>query len=356
MFYESTSSKAFAFPVSSMPEFVNSSEVDSELRVGRALLSDYTVVECITADGSQYIDTDFVPAATDRLEMRARLSDISASSGLFCSRVDKKDRAFVALHVNASSGFRFDFNKTQTSSSLSAIVDEPFTVIVDGNVCKGYVNNNEYALAGGNDFTPSTRTYLFAMHANYKNVGSYAKGSVYYFKAVGADGTVKADMIPVVRSDNVSGLYDRVRRKFYPSSSSTPFTAGSKMGDGKLYGADDYYLAGAKIADNAKLKLVEGTVSDVVFEDGGAIDLSDFTESFSLDENKVEFADGATVKVCLGTRKVLPTIPVISWSVAPANLDKIRFEFPCDDGALVRGTEGEDGIYFRKYGLVISVK
>ena len=356
MFYESTSSKAFTFPVSSMPEFVNSSEEDSEFRVGRALLSDYTVVECITADGSQYIDTGFIPAATDRLEMRARLSDISAAAGLFCSRVDKKDRAFVALHVKASSGFRFDFNTTQTSSSLSAIVDEPFTVAVDGNVCKGYVNNSEYALAGGNNFTPSTRTYLFAMHLNHKDVGSYAKGSIYYFKAVGADGTVKVDMVPVVRSDNVPGLYDRVGRKFYPSSSSVPFTAGLKVGDGKLYGAADYYLAGVKIADNVKFKLIDGSVGGVILKNGAAIDLSEFTGSFCLDENEIAFADYATVNVCIGSRKILPTQPVISWSEAPSNLGIIKFKFPLAGGALISGKKESDGIYFRQNGLVISVK
>ena len=168
-------------------------------------------------------------------------------------------------------------------------------------------------------------------------------------------------MIPVVRSDGAVGLYDRVRGGFYPSSSAVPFTAGSVVGDGNInipsdYVPADFYLAGAKIADNAKLKLVEGTVSGVVMENNGAIDLSEFTEPFSLDENKVEFADGATVKVCLGSRKVLSTEPVISWSVAPSNLDRVRFEFPCEDGTSVKGWKEDDGVYFRKYGLVISIK
>ena len=78
--------------------------------------------------------------------------------------------------------------------------------------------------------------------------------------------------------------------------------------------------------------------------------------TWSIDENKVEFADGATVKVCLGSRKVLSTEPVISWSAAPANLDRVRFEFPCDDGTSAKGWKEDDGIYFRRYGLVISVK
>jgi len=354
VFYESTSSKAFTFTFPEMPKFVNSSEVDSELRVGRALLSEYTVVECITASEGQYVDTGFIPAATDRLEMRASLSDVSVSSGIFCSRVGLNDREFAVVHL--SDGFRFDFNNKHDAVSLCATENVPFTVALDGNACKGYVNDNEHSHTGKNIFIPSARIYLFAMHKNNGDASSTAKGSIYYFKAVGADGTVKVDMIPVVRSDNVPGLYDRVRRKFYPSASATPFTAGAVAGDGKLYGAADYYLAGAKIADNAKLKLVEGTVSGVVFEDGGAIDLSEFTGPFSLDGNKVAFADDATVEVCLGSRKVLPTEPVISWSEAPANLDRIRFEFPCDDGTSAKGWKEDDGIYFRRYGLVISVK
>ena len=360
VFYESTSSKAFAFPVSSMPMFVNSSEVDSELRVGRETLA-YTVVDCITATGSQYIDTGYTPAATDRLEMRASLSEL-AISGLFYTRYDSKDRAFGALYYvkDGNGSFRFDFSKSILVSTIKATVNEPFTIAFDGNARKGYVDADECQHDGGS-FTPKTRIYLFAMHTNHDSINYYAKGSIYYFKAVGADGTVKVDMIPVVRSDGAVGLYDRVRGGFYPSSSAAPFTAGSVVGDGNVnipsdYVPADFYLGGAKIADNAKLKLVEGTVSGVVFEDGGAIDLSEFTGPFSLDENKVEFADGATVKVCLGTRKVLSTEPVISWSEAPANLDRIRFEFPCDDGTSAKGWKEDDGIYFRRYGLVISVK
>ena len=353
-FYESTSDKAF--PTFAMPEFVNSSEDDSELRVGREVMSDYTVVDCIVGAGSQYIDTGYVPAATDRLEMRASLSDLSAAGGLFCSRVDKKDRAFVAVHMHTTDGFRFDFNNAQVASSLHPTVDEPFTVAFDGNERKGYVDGEECSHSAQNDFIPSARTYLFAMHLNHKNLGSYAKGSIYYFKAVGADGTVKVDMIPVVRSDSVPGLYDRARRKFYPSSSATAFTAGAVVGDGKLYGAADYYLGGAKIAGNAKLKLVAGTVSGVVMENNGALDLSEFTEPFSLDENEIVFADNATIKVCIGARKPSATVPVISWSESPSNLNGIRFEFPCDDGTLSRGWKEDDGIYFRRYGLKFSVR
>lgn len=337
------------FPTLATPKFTNTSETASELRVGQELVPGYTVVDCITSTGSQYIDTGFVPAATDRMELRASLSSLT-TSGLFCSRVGNKNKTFTALYT---SSFRFDFNTTQETSSYTATVDEPFTVAFDGNARKGYVNDDVHDHAADNNFTPSAHVYLFAMHSNNGDPEFRAQGSIYGFKVTGADGTLKLYMVPVVRSDNVPGLYDRVGRKFYPSSSSTAFTAGSTVGDGKLYVGSDCDLGGAEIAGNVTLEPAVGTISGATLANGVAIDLSGLSSPFSLEDNAILFADNATIGLLLGSRKTHSATPVIAWSVAPENLSSLVFR-RIDLGAECTAKKMSDGIYFIP-GMIIIV-
>lgn len=350
-FYESTSGTAFAAIVN--PKFVNGNASASELRVGRELVPGYTIVDCITATGSQYIDTGFVPAATDRMELRASLSELPATgsvSGLFCSRTGKGNNTFSVLYTTA---FRFDFNTQQRTSAYTTTVDVPFTVSFDGNTSNGYVNGNAYEHTADNTFTPSAHVYLFAMHVNNGTAASIAKGSIYGFKVTGADGTLKLYMVPVVRSDNVPGLYDRVGRKFYRSSSRTAFTAGSTVGDGKLYVGSDCDLGGAEIAGNVTLEPAVGTISGATLANGVAIDLSGLSSPFSLEDNAILFADNATIGLLLGSRKTHSATPVIAWSVAPENLSSLVFR-RIDIGAECTAKKMSDGIYFIP-GMIIIV-
>lgn len=373
-----TSGTSTALPGLATPKFSNTSATDSELRVGQKIIPGYTVVECITASDS-FIKTGFIPAATDRLEMKASLVDTAATYGLFCSRPNANVRLFNALYFNGTwggnpaHGIRFDFNTTQNRTLWMPTADVPFTIALDGNGKKAYIDGEEKATFGSNAFTPTNTVYLFALHNNDDSSSNHAKGSIYFFKAIGADGTLKVDMVPAVRdADSVAGLYDRVRRQFYPSATDIAFAAGATLGDGKLYADADCAFDATEIAGNitlvkngegafdgggttlaGTLKVNGGTVRGVTLQNGATLDLSDASAPFSLDDNAISFAGGATIYVDVGSRTVTKNTPVVSWTSAPSNIGGLKFR-------LVSGSEEssvivkDDGLYFAPAGLTLT--
>ena len=372
-----TSGTSAAFPGLATPKFSNTSATDSELRVGQKIIPGYTAVECITASDS-FIKTGFIPAATDRLEMKASLVDTANTYGLFCSRASANDRLFSALYFNGTwggnpaHGIRFDFNATQSRTLWMPEANEPFTVVLDGNEKKAYINGAEKVSWGSNAFTPTNTVYLFALHTNDGTSSNRAKGSIYFFKAVGADGTLKRHMVPVVRnSDSVAGLYDLVERAFYPSANQYAFTAGAIVGDGTLCADVDSAFDATEISDGVTLvkngesafdgggttlagtlKVNAGTVGGVTLLDGATLDLSDASAPFSLDDNAISSADGASITIDLGSRTASSRSPLVSWTVPPANLGTLKFIRAA--GATRGFVVKSDGIYLAPKGLIIS--
>ena len=375
VFYESFTSP-FIDPEDFASKFTNSSETASELRVGQELIPGYTVVECITSTNrGTRIDTGYVPQSTDRLEMRAsiKIEGDDNTDFFFCSRVAARDRTFTVLHAGNTHKLRFDFKTAQWTSNYVIENNTPITVALDGNVGACYVNGEALDMGNVkfyNDFTPYANLWLFAKHDNGANINNQPTGNIYWFKAVGADGTVKVDMVPVVRDmDGMAGLYDRARRQFYPSASTITFAAGSKAGDGKLYVDVDGALNGTEITGNvtlvkkgegafdgggmslaSTLKPEAGTVGGVTLSDGATLDLSDRADAFSLDDNAISFANGAHITIALGSREVSSKEPIISWTTAPSNVGTLTFMNDADGGRL---RVKEDGVYPTPNGMVI---
>ena len=370
-FYASGTATDLLAPAN-VPKFGNTSETTSELRVGQELMPGYTVVDRISATDS-FIKTEYVPDATDRLELKASLSDVSTTHGLFCSRKSATSEMFAALFTTG--GVRFDFNAgagEQKTTSFKPAEDEVFTVVLDGGEKACYTNGAVAATFASNDFTPTATVYLFALHANNGSSSARAPGSIYWFKVRGADGTLKVDMVPAVRdSDSVAGLYDRARRKFYSSANGNAFTTGTQVGDGKLYVDADCAFDATEIAGNitlvkngegafdgggstlaGTLKPVSGTVGGVTMQDGATLDLSALSDAFSLDDNAVSFADGASITIDLGSRTASSRSPLVSWTVPPANLGTLKFIRAA--GATRGFVVKSDGIYLAPKGLIIS--
>ena len=375
-FYPSGTATAVQAPVD-VPKFTNSCETASVLNVGQGLIPGYTVVDRIfsTTKGAR-IDTGYVPVSTDRIEMRTCYSQDPATLFFFCSRPQQggSQQFCVLLTANA---LRFDFRGTQyyyykaDHTTKFPDRDEPFTVAIDGNVKSCYFDGEFAYEYSRNDFTPTANLVLFASHENGEHFTNHPIGSIYWFKVTGADGVLKIDMVPVLRNqDNVAGLYDRVRHRFFPSASETAFTAGTQVGDGKLYVDVEGTFVGSEIAGNitlvkkgesafdggglslsTTLKPEAGTVAGVTLTDGATLDLSAFSETFNLDENAISFANGASITIALGSREVSSKEPIISWTTAPSNVGTLTFLNGVDDGGRLRVKE--DGVYPTPNGIVI---
>lgn len=373
-----TSGTSTALPGLATPKFTNSCETVSELHVGREVIPGYTLVDRISTASSSsgpYIDTGFVPAATDRIEIKASQL-YTYDRGLFCSRTAEMENTFSVVS-SKNSGLRYDFNTTQYQSKIKPTNDgTPFTVALDGNAGACYYNGEAIDMGStlfDNNFTPAANLYIFAMHKNGGDIAAKSIGSIYRFKVTGADGTPKLDMVPVVRdSDGKAGLYDLIRRRFHPSSSETGFTAGSTVGDGVVYADVDGAFDATEIADgvtlvkngesafdgggttlDGALKVNAGTVGGVTLQNGAKLDISDASAPFSLDDNAISFADGATIYVDVGSRKTRASTPVVSWTAAPPNIGGLRF-IATGDGGEHRLHVQDDGLYYND-GFVIVI-
>lgn len=93
---------------------------------------------------------------------------------------------------------------------------------------------------------------------------------------------------------------------------------------------------------------------------GSTIDLSSRTNAlplvsaFTSGANTLAFADGATVNVKLGGRKVARGEPIISWSAKPANIDTVKFK-PALGERACSFVKKDDGLYITR-GFMIIVK
>ena len=84
------------------------------------------------------------------------------------------------------------------------------------------------------------------------------------------------------------------------------------------------------------------------------LDLSALNGPFVLPTTQtLTAADGATVYVKLGGRRVKNSTPIISWTTKPANIDSIKFEAVSEEdfGIVMK----EDGVYIRR-GFVITFR
>ena len=365
-------------------KFTNSTENASELRVGKEYVQGYTVVEHvrswwtsnIAVSDRSYIDTGYIPAATDCIEVRASLAYTNQYGTLFCSRVDIGVKSFEALYVNgAGGGFRFDFNNVNNvQTRVKTDPEVPFTIALDGNTQKCYKDGEViYTFTCGNDFTPAANLYIFAMHKNGNEISSLMCGNVYWFKVTGADGTLKLDMVPVVRdSDSVAGLYDKVNRRFYSSMTSRALIAGTKVGDGKLYVDVDGAFTGTEITGNitlvkegegafaggglslaSTLRPEAGTVGGVTLADGATLDVSALDAPFNLDDNAISFANSANVTIAVGSREIRSGTKLISWTTAPSNIGTLTFRHGETGRKLL---VKDDGVYIAPKGFMMIVR
>jgi len=94
----------------------------------------------------------------------------------------------------------------------------------------------------------------------------------------------------------------------------------------------------------------------VTMQSGSSFDLSTKTDPWNVassatDNNTVSFADNAAIGLVLGERTTRGTIPVVTWTTAPANLGSLTFR-RIDAGQERTAAKESSGIYFRT-GLII---
>ena len=186
-----------------------------------------------------YINTDIVPAATDRIVFKVRYdSDEKPQSFFFCSRVSNSSKQFAIAYRRDEKNLRVDYNNkaNDVKAPTTWTVGEAYEVDFNGHTKDCFINGN--ALTFNKEFPAtfdaSAQLCIFQISNNGTPLADtqyIPRASLYYFFIYGSDGTLKHELRPAVKIDgNITGLYDRKTGKFYPSSKNFHTSAADNSG------------------------------------------------------------------------------------------------------------------------------
>lgn len=190
------------------------------------LPSEYTLVDYIESNGTQYINTGITSITKDfNIEMDFKITTSQSFQALWCCRTHNVDVTRTCFTTGLT-GFRND-QGTQTPISASLSLNQKYNLkstktqfILDDVVLKDNISTTNNAI---ND-----KLWLFAAYA----VGTSTASNYFYGKLYGCkiwdSGNLIREFIPCYRnSDSVAGLYDLVNNVFYVSAGSGEFSYGN---------------------------------------------------------------------------------------------------------------------------------
>ena len=95
------------------------------------LLEDYDIpltkrYAYIQTDGSQYVETSFVPSGLSAVEMQLSLNSVDSSVALCCARTDNPN-SFTVFYITGS-GWRFDYYAVGSAVGPVAVADQPYAL------------------------------------------------------------------------------------------------------------------------------------------------------------------------------------------------------------------------------------
>lgn len=215
------------------PDFVEAGGIDEAIEVIEAQGSDYTFVDSITADGTQYIDTGILAGSDIKAEVKFKPTNTSAA---YCALGGRDfssgdNRNAFGIWANVSGRTRFDFQSNSVSSTLGSSTTNWNIAVKDG--VKNYFNGTQEESNTTATFASTRNMYLFGMLSGSSVTGNMV-GSIAYCRIWKA-GVLVRDFMPAIRnSDNVVGMYDTVSGTFFENQGTGVFVAGTPLGDGEV--------------------------------------------------------------------------------------------------------------------------
>ena len=191
------------------------------------LPSEYTALEYIESTGTQYINTNFKPKTTSRIQMRALpTKTISSYTAFFGCRTDSSPTANDSFSFAATTAttIRSDYFGTNQSATVSTILSD---TIIDKkqNILTAYgqtINNK----AKTSEQNSTNNLTIFALNTASKNEISYYISMKLYYCKIWDNGSLVRNLIPAKNSSGTLGLYDAVNNVFYTNAGTGIFTAG----------------------------------------------------------------------------------------------------------------------------------
>lgn len=192
----------------------------------------YTPVEYLESSGTQYVDTNFISNQDTSVEFEA--------TALSIANATTADFGFVpfgsaqAYNSNAfemytwEGNFQCNYGVTSLHISSAKLNTKAKFLFDKGNIKIEYSDGE--ILTGNIASSIFTTPYAMTVFGSQRASMLLGKNRIYWFK-VYDNGNLVRDFIPVLDSNNVACLYDKVSETFFYNKGTGTFTTGSTIGD-----------------------------------------------------------------------------------------------------------------------------
>lgn len=192
----------------------------------------YTELTYIESSGTQYIDTgvgalDFF--GNFKIEEKAQFLTTTRQQYGAVSYVGNNDPSNLFLAPICIYNDNFFVQMSNTGVSLVSADTNIHTFRTDNQNLKAYIDGTSYDYTSSTSSTDNRNVYLLARN-NRGTADQFCKKRIYYCKIYNGD-TLVRDYIPVLDSNNVACMYDKVNNVFYYNQGTGTFTAGDVVLD-----------------------------------------------------------------------------------------------------------------------------
>ena len=204
---------------------------------------EYTKLEYIESTGTQYIDLGTTINSTDIFDIEVAWTYLGSNCGFFVSKEETnwlQGRYIGIVHYDQQKGF---YNRGVTvpysgsmPTVLSPVVNEKNTIHWQPVTNQITFNGVIYTGASGcycqttNSFTSANAPYIFATNqAGTATQFDYAK--LYSFRRQNSSGVLLQDLIPVLDSNGVPCLFDKVTEQYFYNQGTGQFVAGPVLNE-----------------------------------------------------------------------------------------------------------------------------
>lgn len=179
-------------------------------------LFNFTKLDYIESSGTQYIDADFIANQDTRIIID--FTDLNSSTKFITGARRSNGTNSFSLVAVSSNTLRSDYSDPSEQKILTSTKEINDRYVIDKikNVTKLYKDNvllNEVT-ATYTEFSTGFNVYIFTINNSGTPHRDMANIKLHSFKIYDGN-TLERDFIPVLDSNNVACLFDRVNNKFY---------------------------------------------------------------------------------------------------------------------------------------------
>lgn len=195
-------------------------------------------VEWVETMGGGWINTRYVPASTDRFEMKVAFRATDVTHALWCTR--GKTTATNTLTCFALDPARLRFDRFTTTSQYTAdnvlVQDAVHVVTADYGTGETFLDGVKQVTMATDGFTVESPLVLFASHKLYRGLDNFARMRLFSFRIWNAEGTLVRDFVPVRdAATEACGLFEKVTGVFFPGLGREALVTGDVVADGATY-------------------------------------------------------------------------------------------------------------------------